>query len=148
MDRLTAMAVYAAVCDANSFAGAARRLGLSPPAVTRTVVALESHLGVRLLQRTTRSLHLTEAGRITLGYADRIFETGAELVATLTEGSRPDRSVLRIGAVATLSRNFQESFVRPLLARRDIDACVIGLLLGARGWRDHSGSDARAKAVD
>jgi LysR family transcriptional activator of nhaA len=64
---------------------------------------------------------LTEAGRIALGYAERIFATGNELVATLTEGRHADRQVLRIGAVATLSRNFQESFVRPLLERRDID---------------------------
>lgn len=62
MDRLAAMAVFAAVCDANGFAGAARRLGLSAPVVTRTVGALEAHLGVRLLHRTTRALHVTEAG--------------------------------------------------------------------------------------
>ncbi|TKR30466.1 LysR family transcriptional regulator [Luteimonas gilva] len=72
MDRLNAMAVFAAVCDANGFAGAARRLGLSPPVVTRTVTSLETHLGVRLLQRTTRSLRITEAGARYLEHVRRV----------------------------------------------------------------------------
>src|SRR5690606_33210254 len=82
---------------------------------------LEDQLGQPLFHRVGRALQLTEAGRIALAYAEQIFAAGSELVATLTEGHRADRQVLRIGAVATLSRNFQESFVRPLLARRDID---------------------------
>jgi len=62
MDRLDTMRVFAAVADARGFAPAARQLGLSPPAVTRAVVALESRLGVQLIKRTTRSVVLTEAG--------------------------------------------------------------------------------------
>jgi len=62
MDRLHAMQVFVAVVDAHGFAGAARRLRLSPPAVTRAINDLENHLGVRLLTRTTRVVRLTEAG--------------------------------------------------------------------------------------
>jgi len=62
MDRLEGMRIFAAVATARSFAQAARSLGLSAPAVTRAVVALETHLGARLLNRTTRSVTLTEAG--------------------------------------------------------------------------------------
>lgn len=62
MDRLDTMRVFAAVADARGFAPAARQLGLSPPAVTRAVVALERRLGAQLLRRTTRSVSLTEAG--------------------------------------------------------------------------------------
>jgi DNA-binding transcriptional LysR family regulator len=62
MDKLHAMSAFAAVVDAGGFAGAARRLGLSPPAVTRAINELESHLGVRLLTRTTRAVRVTDAG--------------------------------------------------------------------------------------
>ncbi len=62
MDRLQAMRIFVAVADAQGFAGAARQLQLSPPAVTRAVNDLENHLGVRLLTRTTRVVRLTEPG--------------------------------------------------------------------------------------
>jgi DNA-binding transcriptional LysR family regulator len=61
-DRFDAMAAFVAVADAAGFAPAARRLGLSPPAVTRLVAGLEERLGLRLLQRTTRRVALTDAG--------------------------------------------------------------------------------------
>ncbi|KMO10577.1 LysR family transcriptional regulator [Methylobacterium indicum] len=62
MDRLDAMRVFVAALDAGSLAGAGRRLGHSPAAVSRAVAFLESHVGVPLLHRTTRSLRLSEAG--------------------------------------------------------------------------------------
>ncbi len=62
MDRLQAMAVFVAVADLRGFAPAARKLGLTPSAVTRQISALETHLGLRLFQRTTRSVALTDAG--------------------------------------------------------------------------------------
>ncbi|MEM6961430.1 MAG: LysR substrate-binding domain-containing protein, partial [Myxococcota bacterium] len=75
---------------------------------------LEEQLDERLFSRQGRSLVLTEAGRIALSYADEIFAASDELVATLTQG-RSQTSILRVGAVATLSRNFQNSFLAPLL---------------------------------
>jgi DNA-binding transcriptional LysR family regulator len=62
MDRLDAMRVFVAALDEGSLAGAGRRLGRSPAAVTRAVAFLEGHVGVQLLYRTTRALRLTEAG--------------------------------------------------------------------------------------
>lgn len=62
MDRLQAMTVFVKVADAGGFAGAARRLNMSPPSVTRIVAGLEEVLGTRLLHRTTRAMKLTEAG--------------------------------------------------------------------------------------
>ena len=62
MDRLHLISVFVAVVDASSFAGAARKLGLSPPAATRAINELERALGVRLLTRTTRVVRVTEAG--------------------------------------------------------------------------------------
>ena len=69
MDRLEAMQTFVAVADLRGFAPAARKLGLSPPAVTRLIAALEDRLGVRLLQRTTRKVALTDAG---VRYLERI----------------------------------------------------------------------------
>jgi DNA-binding transcriptional LysR family regulator len=62
MDRIEAMTVFVAVADLRGFAPAARKLGLSASAVTRMVAALEERLGARLLQRTTRSVMLTDVG--------------------------------------------------------------------------------------
>jgi len=62
LDRLHLINVFVAVVDASGFAGAARKLGISPPAVTRAISELEAHLGARLLTRTTRVVRVTEAG--------------------------------------------------------------------------------------
>lgn len=72
MDRFHGMTVFVAVADEESFAAGARRLRMSPPAVTRAVGALESRLGVRLLARTTRHVRTTEAGKRYLEDARRI----------------------------------------------------------------------------
>jgi len=62
MDRFHLMNVFAAVAEEESFAAGARRLGMSPPAVTRSISALERRLGVQLLTRTTRYVRATDAG--------------------------------------------------------------------------------------
>jgi len=61
-DSIQEMAVFARVVGAGSLSAAARELGLSPAMVSRRLAALESRLGVRLINRTTRSLHLTDDG--------------------------------------------------------------------------------------
>jgi DNA-binding transcriptional LysR family regulator len=72
MDRFTAMTAFVAVAEHRGFAAAARRLGLSPPAVTRLVAWLEDQLAIRLLHRTTRAVALTDAGARYLAGARRI----------------------------------------------------------------------------
>jgi DNA-binding transcriptional LysR family regulator len=72
MDRIDAMAAFIAVADLQGFAPAARKLGLSPSGVTRLIAALEDRLGARLLQRTTRSVTLTDVGARYLERARRI----------------------------------------------------------------------------
>ena len=62
MDRLDELAIFVAVAEQRSFVAAARRLGRSPAAVTRAVVALEDRLASRLFNRTTRAGALTDAG--------------------------------------------------------------------------------------
>ena len=78
MDRLDAMAMFVAVVDAGSLAGAARRLGRSPASVTRAVALLEARSGERLLHRSTRRLRLTEAG-------ERLAATYRSVLAELAE---------------------------------------------------------------
>jgi DNA-binding transcriptional LysR family regulator len=72
MDRIDAMQAFVAVADLQGFAPAARKLGLSPSGVTRLIAALEQRLGTRLLQRTTRSVTLTDIGTRYLERARRI----------------------------------------------------------------------------
>jgi len=81
MDQLDSMRAFAAVADLGSFAEAARRLQLSPAAVTRAVAALEDRLGLQLLARTTRSVRLTERGAL-------YRETCRRILADLEDGER------------------------------------------------------------
>lgn len=78
MDRLHLMTVFAAVAEAESFAGGARKLGMSPPAVTRAIAALENRLGIKLLTRTTRFVRATDAGLRYLESARRILAEADE----------------------------------------------------------------------
>ncbi len=78
MDRIDAMTAFVAVADLQGFAPAARRLGVSASAVTRLVASLEQRLGARLLQRTTRSVTLTDVGTRYLERARRILADLAE----------------------------------------------------------------------
>lgn len=97
----------------------AQRLRVSQSALSAQIRQLEGVLGHPLFHREGRGLTLSEAGRIALAYADDVFSTGTELLVTL-QGGRSREQVLSIGAVATLSRNFQESFIKPLLSQPDL----------------------------
>lgn len=108
-----------AVAHAGSLTSAARSLHVAQSALSTQIRRLEEQLGEKLFLRRGRSLALTEAGRIALTYADTIFARGAELLATFAQG-RSREQALRVGAVATLSRNFQDSFIAPLLDRPEL----------------------------
>ena len=93
-------------------------------ALSVQIQKLEHQLGHPLFERVGRKLVLTEAAQIALDYADTVFAAGEELISTL--GGRPvDRlQVLRVGALTTLSRNFQMEFLRPLVGRADVELVV------------------------
>jgi LysR family transcriptional activator of nhaA len=112
--------LFREVAHAGTLTGAARRLNLSASALSSQLRALEASLGQALFERRGRGLALTEPGRIALDHADIIFRTAADLGATLREAGHARRA-LRVGGLATLSRNFQMRFVRPLLGRRDVE---------------------------
>jgi LysR family transcriptional regulator, transcriptional activator of nhaA len=94
---------------------AAKSLNLSQSALSTQIRQLEQQLGQDLFERRNRSLVLTEAGRIAFDHADAIFTTGLDLVQRLKGARAATPSVLRVGALATLSRNFQAGFLEPLL---------------------------------
>ena len=98
----------------------AERLNLSQSALSTQIRQLEARLGQPLFERRGRQLVLTEVGHIALDYADRIFGAGEELVATLRQAGA-GRQAIRVGALSTLSRNFQLGFLRPCLGRADIE---------------------------
>ena len=81
MDRFDAISAFVAVADNKGFAPAARKLGLSTSAITRHVLALEDRLGVRLLNRTTRAVSMTDAGQ-------RFLERSRRILADLDEAEQ------------------------------------------------------------
>ena len=104
---------FHAVAREGHLGRAARGLNVAQSALSIQIKQLEERLGQPLFVREGRALHLTEAGRIALAHAERIFATGEELVATLAGegGAAP----LRVGSESTLSRNFQLRVLRPVL---------------------------------
>jgi DNA-binding transcriptional LysR family regulator len=117
MDRIDAMQAFVAVADQRSFATAARKLGLSPSAVTRLVAALEDRLGARLLQRTTRQVALTDVGARYLERVRRILADVEEAERT-AEGERTKPSGrLVVSAPAGFGRLHVSPVVSAYLAR-------------------------------
>jgi DNA-binding transcriptional LysR family regulator len=111
MDRLDAMRAFVAVAEARGFAAAARRLALSPPAVTRGVAMLEARVGARLLHRTTRVVRLTEAG-------DRYFGDCKRILAEIDDAEAAVAGIqteLRGDLAVTASAAFGRMHVAPLV---------------------------------
>jgi LysR family transcriptional activator of nhaA len=115
--------LFRAVARGGTLTGAARALNISQSAVSTQVRALEDALGQDLFARSGRALVLTEAGRIALDHAEEIFRTAEDLSATLRYAATR-RQALRVGALATLSRNFQMAFLAPLLGRGDVEVIL------------------------
>lgn len=113
MDQLDAMKAFVAVATLGSFAQAARRLRVSPSAVTRSVAQLEDRLGLTLLNRTTRSVRLTERGQIYLESSRRILED-VEAGDRRARGENAEpRGVLHVAAPIVFGR----LHVLPMVAR-------------------------------
>lgn len=104
-----------------SFTKAAETLAIAQSAVTSQVKKLEEALEIQLVDRTYRKRpRITDEGRKVIDYADSIFESSDELVNWATKGSLPKNRVIRIGALAGLSRNFQFEFIEPLIKNKQI----------------------------
>ena len=117
-----------AVAREGNLTRAAERLNVSQSALSTQIRKLEHQLGHELFERDGKRLVLTEAGRLALEHAEAIFRTGDELVGTLRAEMNVSRT-LRVGALATLSRNFQMELLQPLLALPDVE-----LVLRSGSW--------------
>lgn len=113
-----------AVANEGHLTRAAARLNVSQSALSIQIRKLEDHLGHALFERRGRQLILTEAGQIVLDHADAIFAMGEELIGTLAKRDVTSRQVLRVGALSTLSRNFQIQFLRPVLGAENVEVIV------------------------
>ncbi len=113
-----------AVAHDGSLTRAAKRLNVSQSAVSVQIQKLERQIGHTLFDRVGKRLVLTEAGRIALDYADTVFRAGEELMSTLAGRPQSSRQILRVGALTTLSRNFQLEFLQPLVGRADVELIV------------------------
>jgi len=109
--------VLVAVVDANGFAGAARKLAISPPAVTRAVNELESYLGLRLLTRTTRTVRVTDAGARYVQDCRRILSELAEADESVTGQHGAPRGRLTITAPVLFGSKFVTPIVTDYLQR-------------------------------
>jgi DNA-binding transcriptional LysR family regulator len=102
MDRLDELAVLATVLETGSLVAAGQRLHRSPPAITRTIAALEQRVGARLVERTTRRLAPTEAGRALADRARALLDLYAEAIQAPVEAAL--RGTLRITAPVVFGR--------------------------------------------
>lgn len=110
---LNALQVFTAVVDAQGFRGAARALGLPKSTVSRKLADLEAHLGLRLLQRTTRKVALTDAGEAFYRQCAPALAALVEAQKCLVETQAAPRGQLRI----TAPQSFAELFLGPVLER-------------------------------
>lgn len=141
---LDEMLVFARVVEHQSFAGAARQLGLTTSAVSRSVGRLEAHFGLRLLQRTTRSLSLTEAGAEIHQACLRLVEDAQAVQALAGQLRQQPRGLLKISAPAVLGDLWLSPLLPGFCARwpevqvqvdmtdRMVDLVAEGLDLGLR----------------
>lgn len=116
--------LFHCIAHEGSLTRAAETLHLSQSGLSVQLQKLEQQLGHTLFERRGKKLILTEAGRIALDYADTVFETGSELVKVLQGRPGAARQILRVGALTTLSRNFQLAFLRPIIGRPDVELVV------------------------
>lgn len=97
----------------------AQHLHISQSALSSQIKQLEQSLNVQLFTREGRKLLLTESGYHALNYADEIFKNGEELEQVLTSGTTLPSAPIRIGILSTISRNFIEQFIQPLINQND-----------------------------
>ena len=113
MDRLDALKVFCAVVDSGGFSRAAARLGISTSSVTHQIGQLETHFGVRLLNRTTRSMSLTDEGRRCVEQARRLLAEMDDLESGLGDTLQAPRGSLRVDMPGILAQRY----VAPALPR-------------------------------
>ncbi|HEC20727.1 MAG TPA: LysR family transcriptional regulator [Gammaproteobacteria bacterium] len=122
MDRLTSMSVFVTVVDQGSFSAAAEQLQLSRATISKHIAALENCLGGRLLNRTTRRISLTEAGKAYYEHCRQILEDVVDAECVVTGFSSEPRGRLRINAPMSFgTKQFADIVAMFCQAYPDID---------------------------
>ncbi|NEI72028.1 LysR family transcriptional regulator [Rhizobium lusitanum] len=116
MDRLTSMAVFVAAAEEGSLSGAARRFGLSVSMAGKHVSAIEADLNIRLMQRTTRKLKLTDVGQAYYARCKRILEEYEDANREAGDAQQSIRGVLRVAAPLTFGAMHLGGMVASYLA--------------------------------
>lgn len=119
MDRLQTLEMFVAVAGEGGFAAAARRLGASPPAVTRGIAALEARLGTALFHRSTRAVALTDAGTAFLGEARRLLGELADAERAVRGAQAEPRGQLYLTAPVMFGRLHVMPVVDAMLIEHD-----------------------------
>ncbi len=125
MDTLTSMRAFLRVVQAQGFARAAKRIGISPAMVTKHVNALEKRLGVRLLNRTTRQVSLTEAGAAYYEHCARILADIEATEAALGDAAQAPKGTLRITAGVALGEELSPLLVDFMRREPDVAPEVV-----------------------
>ena len=128
MDKLRAMKTFVQIADDGSLTAAAAALGMSLPAVVRSLAALEAQLGARLFQRTTRRLALTQEGLQYLARSRDILAAVAEADASLADETQAPRGQLTITAPVLLGQRVVAEFVTRFVAANPGLHCSVQLL--------------------
>lgn len=115
MERLKRMSVFAKVVECGSFTGAARQLAMSVSSISQTVSKLESELNVKLLNRSTRRIGLTEAGRIYYQGCLRMLQEVQEVHEQLYAFNNTPTGTLRIGCSSTMAQNVLATMTAEML---------------------------------
>jgi len=116
MDNVKAMRLFLTVVQTGSLSGAGRQSGLSPASVSRQITALEDDLGVRLLNRTSRRLSLTEAGQVYLEHTERLLQDIDELRDAVSQMAVKPRGTLRIQSRISLGTQHVAPLIPTFLA--------------------------------
>lgn len=127
MDILQAMAVFKRVVDASSFSKAADSLEIPRASVSTLVQNLESHLGVRLLNRTTRSVQVTDDGALYYEYCARILAEVSDAESALSNKRQNPRGTIRVDTSATFAANVLVPVMRDFNARPSRTAYVCSI---------------------
>src|SRR5258708_32120191 len=104
LDLLSALRIFVRVAESGSFTAVAREMGLTQPAISRQIGALEEHLGTRLFHRSTHNLALTEYGRELLGHARAVLETVARAESAVGQQHAGTTGLVRLSADMTFGR--------------------------------------------
>ena len=117
MDILAAFRSFVRIAEMGSLSAVARETGATQPAISRQLAALEEHLGVRLIQRSTRSLMLTEDGRELLSHARLVVEAVDETEAVIGQRRGSPTGLVRLGCPSVFGRTYIVPHLGDLLAR-------------------------------